>query len=169
MCPSDSFTLLEKILLHPGFTYRFGDHSYSICSWGLKAGWLAGFMSFLCIVCTVLFNVYFGKHADTFIDTGEIGCICSLVILQAAPSWWRCHADEKQGLPEHGEVWHNRLGSGNAPAKITGEVSIGKQKRRFGTTVKSSPDSPARTLQAWPLSLKHPPGKWHTLSLPTTG
>ena len=38
-----------------------------------KAGWLAGFMGFLCIVCTILFNVYFGKFGMTFIDIGEIG------------------------------------------------------------------------------------------------
>ena len=43
--------------------------------YGLKAGWLVGFMVFLCIVCTILFNVYFGKFVMTFIDIGNIGCM----------------------------------------------------------------------------------------------
>ena len=38
---------------------------------------------------------------------------CSLVILQAVPSVWRCPAEENQELPEHSEVWHYRLGSGS--------------------------------------------------------
>ena len=32
-------------------------------------------MVILCSVCTILFNVYFGKFVMTFIDIGEIGCI----------------------------------------------------------------------------------------------
>ena len=32
--------------------------------------WLLGFMDFLCIACTILFNVYFGKFVMTFIDIG---------------------------------------------------------------------------------------------------
>ena len=42
---------------------------------------------------------------------------CSLVILQAAPSWGRCLAEGNQGLPEHSEVWCYRLGSGSYSAK----------------------------------------------------
>ena len=36
---------------------------------------------------------------------------CSLAILQAAPSWWRCPAEGNQGQPEQGEEWCYRLGS----------------------------------------------------------
>ena len=32
-------------------------------------------MVILCIICTILFNVYFGKFVVTFIYIGEIGCI----------------------------------------------------------------------------------------------
>ena len=32
-------------------------------------------MVFPCIVCTILFNVYFGKFVMTFIDIGEMGCM----------------------------------------------------------------------------------------------
>ena len=67
-------TLLEK-RLHIGMWHHYDDYSYSLYLWGLKAGWLAGFMVFLCIVCTILFNLYFGKYAVTFIDIGEIGCM----------------------------------------------------------------------------------------------
>ena len=35
--------------------------------------------------------------------------------------------------------WHQRV-SQNAPVELTGEVSVGEHKRRFGTTVESSPD-----------------------------
>ena len=38
---------------------------------------------------------------------------CSLAILQAAPSWWRCPVEEIQGLSKYGEVWRYRLGSGS--------------------------------------------------------
>ena len=72
---SDGHTLLKKSLLHSGMRYLFGNYSYSICLWGLKAGWLAGFIIFLCIVCTFLLNVYFGKFVITFIDIGEIVCM----------------------------------------------------------------------------------------------
>ena len=72
---SDGHTLLKKSLLHSGMRYLFGNYSYSICLWGLKAGWLAGFVIFLCIVCTFLLNVYFGKFVITFIDIGEIVCM----------------------------------------------------------------------------------------------
>ena len=50
-------TLLGKRLLHPGMRYVFGDYSYSICLWGLKAGWLAGSIFFyvlyalFCLTC----------------------------------------------------------------------------------------------------------------------
>ena len=55
--------------------YLFGDYSFSIFLWGLKDGWFAGFVFFLSIVCTILFDVYFGKFVMTFIDIGEIGCM----------------------------------------------------------------------------------------------
>ena len=200
------------------YTHRsyvpFDDYSYSICLWGLKAGWLTGFIVILCSVWTILFNVYFGKFVMTFIDIGEIGCtgipkchwmvivvnlvkqiwlfcmmlpvgvvLCMLgqhwvfpplvaliaarcrgiqatrryrcstgisahlssraeltkilghvvhtgdctaqfipnmfytvavMIVKAAPSWWRCPAEGNQGLLDHGEVW-SFLGSGSYP------------------------------------------------------
>ena len=80
---------------------------------------------------------------------------CSLAILQAAPSYWHCFAEGNQGLPEHGEVWRYHLWSSSyprnvvwqkalsfakCPVELTGEVSVGEHKRRFGTTVKSSLD-----------------------------
>ena len=40
-----------------------------------RALWSTGFMVFLCVVFTVLFNVHFGKFVMTFIDIGEIGCM----------------------------------------------------------------------------------------------
>ena len=44
----------KKRLLHYWMRYPFGDYSYSICLWGLRAGWLAGFMFFYVFVCTIL-------------------------------------------------------------------------------------------------------------------
>ena len=66
---------LGTSLLHPGMRYLFGNYSYSICLWDLKAGWLAKFMFILCIVCLILLNGYCGKFVMTFIDIGEIGCM----------------------------------------------------------------------------------------------
>ena len=43
-----------------------------------RALWSTGFMGFLCIVFTILFNVYFGKFVMTFTDIGEIGCMSIL-------------------------------------------------------------------------------------------
>ena len=61
--------ILEKKLLHPGMMYIFGDYSYSVCLWGLKACWLAGFMVCLCIVCTILINTLRPKqHGRHFAD-----------------------------------------------------------------------------------------------------
>ena len=37
--------------------------------------------------------------------------------------------------------WHKSI-SQNAPVELTGEVTVQQYKRRFGTTVKSSPDVP---------------------------
>ena len=80
----------------------------------------------------------------------------SLTILQAAPPRWRCPAERNQGLPEHGEAWRFRFGSGSYPwnafrqqalrcfAKCPGILPLlgicRKHKRRFGTIVNSSPD-----------------------------
>ena len=187
-----------------------------------------GVMAFLCIICLILFNVYFGEFVMTCIDIGEIGCkgipkclwmvivvhlvkqtwfflktqpvrvvlcmpgqywvfqplaliigamhhacllqgiesvlqgflpiypsgfgrahqdpgagcpywwlhgpihlkyvlwCCSPVILQAAPSWWRCLAEGNQGLPEHGEAWHYCLVSSSYPqyAKVFYKMSL---------------------------------------------
>ena len=191
-----------KKLLHPWMRFLFGNYSYSICLWRLKAGWLAGFMIFLCIVCTILFNVCFGKFVMTFIDIGEIGCtsipkckvlcilgqyrvfqplaaiiaarrrvmfatrrcrhstgifahssggldshkytgvgyqycwwhgpihpkyvlwVCSLGILQAAPSWWRCPAEGDQVLPQHGDVWRYCLVSSNCPQNAARKMAL---------------------------------------------
>ena len=40
---------------------------------------------------------------------------CSLAILQAAPSWSHCIAEENQGLSQQGEVWRYHPGSGSYP------------------------------------------------------
>ena len=66
-----TYTLGKKVVT-PWNEVPFGDHSYSICLWVLKVGWLAAFMVVLCIVHITLFNAYFGKFAMTFI---EIGCM----------------------------------------------------------------------------------------------
>ena len=42
----------------------------------------------------------------------------SLATLQAAPSWRHRPAEGNQGLPEHGEVWRYRLGSGSYHPKL---------------------------------------------------
>ena len=62
-----------KRCLDPRMRYLLGDYWYSICWWGSKTGCLAGFMVFLCITSTVLFDVHFGKFVMTFIDIREIG------------------------------------------------------------------------------------------------
>ena len=48
---------------------------------------------------------------------------CSLAILQAAPSWWRCSAEWNQGLSEHGGVAYH-LGSGNYPRNAAWQMSL---------------------------------------------
>ena len=94
---------------------------------------------------------------------------CILAIMQAAPSWWHCPADENQGLSEQSEMWHHSLGSGDYPRKaawqmalrcfakspveFTCEVSVGEHKRRFGTTMKSSPDMFRTTASLNPICL----------------
>ena len=65
----------DKKVVSPRNVVPFGDYSYYICLWGIKACWLAGLIGFLCIVCTILFNVYFGKFVMKFIDIGVIGLI----------------------------------------------------------------------------------------------
>ena len=40
--------------------------------------------------------------------------------LAGCSTWWRCSAERNQGLPEHGEVWHNRLVSGSYPRNAAG-------------------------------------------------
>ena len=42
----------------------------------------------------------------------------SLMILQAAQSWWCCLAEGNQGLPEHGGVLRYQRGSGNCPWNV---------------------------------------------------
>ena len=49
---------------------------------------------------------------------------CSLVILQTAPSWWRCPAEGYQGLPKHGQVWRYRLGSGNYQRNVVWQIAL---------------------------------------------
>ena len=48
----------------------------------------------------------------------------NLAILQAAPSWWRCPADENQGLPKHNEVKCYRLGSGSYPQNAAWQIAL---------------------------------------------
>ena len=114
---------------------------------------------------------------------------CSLAILQAAPSWWRCPAERNQGQPKVVEVWHYGLGSGSYPrnvawqmalsclvkamVKLIVEVSVGEYKRRFRINLKSSRDVFRTTTSlnsiAWHLRWKRSPGTRRTLSLPCTG
>ena len=73
---------------------------------------------------------------------------CSLVILQAAPSWGWCLAEGNQGLSQHSEVWRHRIGSGSYSQNF-----IGERKRPFGTIVKSSPAVYWTTTSLDPISL----------------
>ena len=70
--------------------------------------------------------------------------VCSLAIFQAAPSSWRCPAEENQRLHKHCEVWGYRLGNcscclsngtkvfhKNAPVVLTRELFVGDHNRRF--------------------------------------
>ena len=51
------YTLGKKRLFHPRTRYLLAIFHLLICLWGLKAGWLAGFIVFIFVVCTILFNV----------------------------------------------------------------------------------------------------------------
>ena len=73
--PNCLTTLLEKRWLHPEMRYPFSDYSYSICLWDLKPCWWAESFAFLCIACTILFNMYFSKLVMTSVDIGEICCM----------------------------------------------------------------------------------------------
>ena len=81
-------TLGKNRLLHLGMRYLFGDYSYSI--------WLAESMFSLCIVCNILFNVYFGKFVITFIDIGGIGCMSipkchwMVIVINLIKQTWCC-------------------------------------------------------------------------------
>ena len=115
-------TFLEKNVLTPRNGVPFGDYSYYICLQGLKVGRLAGFMFFLCIICTILYIVYFGKFLMTFIDTGKIGCMsipkCQWVVIfvnlhtqtwffYAAACWCvLVYARSASGIPA--SSWDNR-------------------------------------------------------------
>ena len=90
-------TLMKKRLLHHRMRYLFGDYSYFIWLWGLKTGWLAGFIVFLCIVCSILFNVSFGTIVMILIDNGEIDCMsipkCHWVVILVnltKQAWFFC-------------------------------------------------------------------------------
>ena len=67
-------TLLKKRLLHPNTRYLFGDNSNSICFWGLRAGWLSGFMFFYGLCALFCLMCIFGTFVMAFMDTAEIGC-----------------------------------------------------------------------------------------------
>ena len=68
------YTLLKKRCYTPEWaTFLAIIHILSVCE--VKIRMVGGFMFFLCIVCTILFNVHFGKFVMTFIDIGEIGCM----------------------------------------------------------------------------------------------
>ena len=49
---------------------------------------------------------------------------CSLAILQAALSWWRCPAAGNQGLPEHGELRRYHFGSSSYPQNATCQMTL---------------------------------------------
>ena len=49
---------------------------------------------------------------------------CSLAILQAAPSWWRCPAEGNQGLSEHGKVLRYHLGNGSNPRNAAWQMAL---------------------------------------------
>ena len=66
-------SLKKKRLLYLGMKYLFGDSSYSICLWGLKAG--RQDLWFFYLLYALFFNVYFGKFMMPFIDIGEIDCM----------------------------------------------------------------------------------------------
>ena len=49
---------------------------------------------------------------------------CSLVIFQAALFRWCWSAEENQGIPEHGEVWRYRIGSGSYPRNAAWQMAL---------------------------------------------
>ena len=49
---------------------------------------------------------------------------CSVGILQAAPSWWHWPVEGNQGLPEHGEGLHYRLGIGSHPRNAVWQMAL---------------------------------------------
>ena len=78
---SCSYSLGKKVFI-PRNEVPFGDYSYSISLWCLKAGWLAGFMVFLSIVCIFFcFNVNFAKFVMTFIDIKKMAAWAYLNIM----------------------------------------------------------------------------------------
>ena len=76
--------------------------------------------------------LYPAKHGGAHQDFGA-GCPYwwlhgpihpKYAILQAASSWWRCPVKRNQRLPEHGEVWHYRLGSGSYPRNAAWQMIL---------------------------------------------
>ena len=50
--------------------------------------------------------------------------VCSLTILRAALFWWCCPAEGNQGLPEQGEMWCYRLGSGSYSRSAAWQMTL---------------------------------------------
>ena len=66
--------ILERSLLQPGMRYFWQLFIFYLLVRSKGRLW-EGFLVFVCILCTILFNVYFGNFLMTFIDIGEIGCM----------------------------------------------------------------------------------------------
>ena len=77
-------TLVQKRLLHPRMRYLFYFYSYSIWSKGKLIGRID---VFLCIVCTILFNVLFSKgrvRISTKISPPEYWIFYTMTLLHRA-------------------------------------------------------------------------------------
>ena len=71
----DVHTLLEKRLLHLRNEVTFWRLFIFYLLLRSQGRLVGRIYAFQCIVCTILFDVYFGKSVRRFIDIGEIGCM----------------------------------------------------------------------------------------------
>ena len=86
-----------KRVVTPGNGEPFGDYSYLYLFVGFRRRQVGRIYVFLYIICTILFNVYFGKLVMTFIDIGEIGCMSipechwMVIVVNMVKQTWLLH------------------------------------------------------------------------------